>query len=76
MMTYDERLEADIKRHTDAKDYLWHEVYETIRLNLTYPGYIPRVDSKQEAEDILDRLQDEIAIALIEIKDMKETDLA
>lgn len=72
-MTYDDYLEASIKRHTDAPIYAWYDAYQELRLHFTYPRYIPvNVASKKDAIQALEELKEEIEMTINRINDVDE----
>lgn len=73
MMTYDDMLEIDIKRHTDTSIPLWSYTYQCEQ---DIHSTLPNAYSKQEAMDNLENLIDELIDTREYIKEMKESDLA
>lgn len=68
-MTYDDRLEIDIKRHTDSEPTNWYEVYSNVE---TYS--LPDAQTKREALDALMDIIDYYTKAYCDVKDTKDDD--
>lgn len=74
-MNYDDRLEASIKNYTDAENPEWFGIYDKIRINFTYPHYIPfSPESRDDAIQILEELKEEIETAITKINETDEKD--
>lgn len=67
----DDRLETEIKRHTDWQPKNWYEYYyHKIEDGLS----LPEVKTKEEALEALEELSDYYLKAYYEIKDMPDDD--
>ena len=68
-MTYDDRLEIDIKRYTNNEPTNWYEVYSNVE---TYS--LPDAQTKREALDALIDIIDYYTKAYCDVKDTKDDD--
>lgn len=72
-MTYDDVLERDIKRHTDAPEYLWDYTYRNLQAE---HSTLPDASTKQGAIRNIDYLVDELIDTMAYIKGLDEWEVA
>ena len=68
-MNYDNRLETEIKRHTDWEPKNWYEYYYGIEIH-----DLPEVKTKSEALEALMEMSDYYAKAYCDIQKMPDDD--